>query len=163
MRRRSVLLGTTLTVFAALAAPNCQRRSLTTPRVSREPTSTVVQKREQQPPRHLSPSNAWPIPDSATKLSEHFWSITLVPSRNTLRPQRNSKTQMVYSLTIYDKAGRLVSGPTIRIVQLQYTDPQWQPLFLQMAVGEVRRVWVIDPNHTVTVCDVELRNVVLVK
>lgn len=46
---------------------------------------------------------------------------------------------------------------------IDYFEPRWQRLYVQMAVGERRRVWVIDPDAPPRIYDVELKNILAVK
>jgi len=151
---RAILIATT-----SLLLIDCHRRDTagaagsrrSVPKVDQTVTESVRQPR---------PDELWPVPKRASRIDDHMWALTLVPGHWNLRPKRRSRTQLVYEITSYDETGKIDSGPSVRIVQLEYTPPRWQPLFLQMVVGETRRVWLSDTNEPRSVYDVELRNII---
>ena len=159
MNRDHLLTCASLIAATSLLLTDCHGRETAGPTGSRGSAQKVTQTVTESA-RRPRPDELWPIPKAASRIDDHMWALTLVPGHWGLRPQRRSRTQLVYKITSYDETGKIDSGPSIRIVQLEYTAERWQPMFLQMVVGETKRVWLTDPNEPRSVYDVELRNII---
>jgi hypothetical protein len=163
MKTNRHLRGNLIFAILMFALPSCDQRDAIKSRAQARPDATHVQAVGDLAPMREVRGEIWPVPAAATSMGDHMWAVTLVHSASERHPQLHSRTVMAYQTTAYDRSRKVLSGPATRIASVDYFEPRWQRIYLQMAVGDVRRVWVIDPREPVVIYDVELKNLLAVQ
>lgn len=98
----------------------------------------------------------WPVPKAATKISADIWTMSLTGAQSSLRPDLHFNKVIAYRIISHDTAGIVTSGPAMHLLPLGEMQPRWRPLLGSMALGELKRIWIVDSGGPPIIYDVRL-------